>query len=74
MILGLWHLVGVAARMCFELGLHRESLYQTRGDQEVNPDRLVAAEVRRRCFFCVLAIDRYVSLQFIQRYLASLTR
>lgn len=46
--------------MCFELGLHREA----RGAHSDNLDYLVRVEVRRRCFFCVLAIDRYVrSLQ-----------
>jgi hypothetical protein len=59
----MWHLIGIAARMCFELGLHREPLYQARGapaQPGSNLDRFVRVEVRRRCFFCVLAMDRLV--------------
>ena len=59
---GMWHLVGIASRMSFELGLHRESLYQTREGHDqhgVNTESFVQSEVRRRCFYCVLAIDRF---------------
>ncbi|OJJ08559.1 hypothetical protein ASPVEDRAFT_34701 [Aspergillus versicolor CBS 583.65] len=57
----MWHLVGVAARMCLELGLHREQVYQVpkhRGDSSV----VVAHEIRRRCFWSVIAMDRIVSI------------
>lgn len=62
----LWHLIGVAARMVFELGLHKQSTYTplensnggvtTRegADQEI-------IETKRRCFWSVLAMDRVAS-------------
>ncbi|KAJ5626537.1 hypothetical protein N7528_003964 [Penicillium herquei] len=56
----LWHMVGVAARMCFEMGLHREKSYEY-------PENLDTAQqsipiIRRRCFWCLLAMDRVVSI------------
>jgi len=62
----LWHLIGVAARMCFELGLHKKATFgppdnddhdlarRSRSDQEI-------IEIKRRCFWCVLAMDRVAS-------------
>ncbi|KEF54786.1 uncharacterized protein A1O9_09228 [Exophiala aquamarina CBS 119918] len=62
----LWHLIGVAARMCFELGLHKKATFGPlqnddhdlaawpRSDQEI-------VEIKRRCFWCVLAMDRVAS-------------
>lgn len=60
----LWHLVGVAARMCFELGLHRESVYYAPdyGASAVDENALEDSEVKRRCFWCVLAMDRITSI------------
>lgn len=60
----MWHLVGVAARMCLELGLHREQVYQVpkhRSDSSV----VVAHEIRRRCFWSVIAMDRYVVIIYL---------
>lgn len=57
----MWHLVGIAIRISFELGLHRESTYilkQSRQDPE-NLEALREQETRRRCFWCVFAMDRY---------------
>ncbi|GAM83812.1 hypothetical protein ANO11243_018020 [Dothideomycetidae sp. 11243] len=57
----MWHLVGVAARLCIELGLHREAGYPL--------DPAVAGraafeeqEVRRRCFWTLVSMDRIVSI------------
>lgn len=62
----LWHLIGVAARMCFELGLHKKSTFgnlenddqdltkRPRSEQEI-------IEIKRRCFWSVLAMDRVAS-------------
>lgn len=62
----LWHLIGVAARMCFELGLHKKATFgplesdhhdltgRSHADQEI-------IEIKRRCFWCVLAMDRVAS-------------
>ncbi|KAL2812779.1 fungal-specific transcription factor domain-containing protein [Aspergillus cavernicola] len=61
----MWHLVGVATRMCLELGLHREQTYQTPKDsdrQSTPSGAVVTSEIRRRCFWCVIAMDRIVSI------------
>ncbi|EFR05224.1 hypothetical protein MGYG_09192 [Nannizzia gypsea CBS 118893] len=61
----MWHLVGVACRICIEQGLHRESTYPSRTPSDRmetdSPSNTVRAEVGRRCFFCVIAMDRVVS-------------
>lgn len=61
---GLWHIVGIAVRMCFELGLHRESTYKLTSVPG-NPSSAFSKsfeeqEVRRRCFWATFALDRYV--------------
>jgi hypothetical protein len=62
----LWHLVGFAARMCFELGLHRESVYyameEANNASSFDERALEDSEVKRRCFWCVVAIDRITSI------------
>lgn len=60
----LWHLVGIAARMCFEIGLHRESVYYSAEDATSGTDEgaLERSEVKRRCFWCVVAMDRVTSI------------
>ncbi|BCS23472.1 uncharacterized protein APUU_31697A [Aspergillus puulaauensis] len=58
----MWHLVGVAARMCLELGLHREQVYQVPKPSEMSSSIVVAHEIRRRCFWSVIAMDRIVSI------------
>ncbi|KAL0935552.1 fungal specific transcription factor domain-containing protein [Colletotrichum truncatum] len=61
-----WHLIGVAARTCFELGLHKASTYalpQSQVDSESdNQSRLEDMEIKRRCFWCVVSMDRIASL------------
>ncbi|KAL1878099.1 hypothetical protein VTK73DRAFT_8060 [Phialemonium thermophilum] len=66
----LWHIVGIAARMCFELGLHREAMYRLTKDTNPQDDgelpclspRYQENEVLRRCFWSVFALDRVVSI------------
>ncbi|RFU79841.1 mfs transporter [Trichoderma arundinaceum] len=65
----LWHIVGIAVRMCFELGLHREAMYQTSASRHDATDassflspKYEESEVRRRCFWSVYALDRVVSV------------
>ncbi|KAJ5306786.1 Fungal specific transcription factor [Penicillium antarcticum] len=60
----MWHIVGIASRMCLELGLHREQVYKLpRGTAgSISSKQMVAHEVRRRCFWCVVAMDRVVSI------------
>jgi hypothetical protein len=60
----MWHLVGIAARISFELGLHRESTYAPKQHREESLEYLEVLrdqETRRRCFWCVFAMDRYAS-------------
>lgn len=51
----LWHMVGMAARMCFEMGLHREEAYSHRGSSNTPASTLT---VHRRWLWCALAMDR----------------
>ncbi|OHX00003.1 major facilitator superfamily transporter [Colletotrichum incanum] len=61
-----WHLIGVAARTCFELGLHKASTYaphQLRDGSEGNTAvRQDDVETKRRCFWSVVSMDRIASL------------
>lgn len=59
----MWHLVGAAARICFELGLHRQTTYTS-----LNPSSSGTADPqyalqqsKRRSFWCVVALDRITS-------------
>jgi hypothetical protein len=56
----MWHIVGIASRMCLEMGLHREQVYRAQKGNvgSISSQQLVAHEVRRRCFWCVVAMDR----------------
>jgi hypothetical protein len=57
----MWHLVGIAVRIAFELGLHRESAYiiKMRSPSESEKaDGLRDQEIRRRCFWSVFTMDR----------------
>ncbi|KAM0715042.1 hypothetical protein Q7P37_009507 [Cladosporium fusiforme] len=60
----MWHLVGIAARICLELGLHRESAYPRKYTPELDSAALsqyLQREVARRCFWCLIAMDRVTS-------------
>ncbi|KAF5538373.1 DUF1446 domain-containing protein [Fusarium mexicanum] len=59
-----WHLIGVAARTCLEMGLHRAATYalpQTLDDatRKVKEEEM---ETKRRCFWSLVALDRVTSL------------
>ena len=61
----MWHLVGISVRMAYELGLHRESTYSELKIGSEDAASLVKfqnQETRRKCFWCVLAMDRVVSI------------
>ncbi|KAH7036006.1 fungal-specific transcription factor domain-containing protein [Microdochium trichocladiopsis] len=65
-----WHLVGVAARTCYELGLHKNATYQQlKADIRADADQYTASkereeqiEARFNCFWCTVALDRVASL------------
>ncbi|KAI9149913.1 transcriptional regulatory protein [Paramyrothecium foliicola] len=61
-----WHLIGLAARMCLEMGLHRATTYQRlQGDQTlglgVSCD-VPSAKLKRKCFWSLVALDRVTSI------------
>jgi Fungal specific transcription factor domain/Fungal Zn(2)-Cys(6) binuclear cluster domain len=62
----LWHLVGMAARLAYELGLHRESSYPLERPPAESSRTTIARyreqELRRYTFFCVVCLDRIVSI------------
>jgi hypothetical protein len=51
----LWHMVGIAARMCFEMGLHREEAYNYPGKLNTSSSTCTP---HRRWLWCALAMDR----------------
>lgn len=60
----MWHLVGIAARICLELGLHRESAYPAKWSSDLDQaavERYHQQEVSRRSFWCLIAMDRVTS-------------
>jgi hypothetical protein len=57
----MWHLVGIAVRIAYELGLHRESAYDINTGPDTETDdleRVRNQEIRRRCFWSLLCMDR----------------
>ncbi|KAH6687774.1 putative fungal-specific transcription factor, partial [Plectosphaerella plurivora] len=55
-----WHLIGVAARMCLEFGLHRASTYEAPAG--ANVVQMQELETKRRCFWSVVSMDRVASI------------
>lgn len=61
----LWHLIGTAARMCVEMGMHRELFYKVPVNTSagLTKEALVQdVEIKLRCFWCVVAMDRIASI------------
>ena len=60
----MWHLVGIAARICLELGLHRESAYPLVFSEDHTEDQRRSyrrQEISRKCFWSLMAMDRVTS-------------
>ncbi|KAK1142502.1 hypothetical protein N8T08_007864 [Aspergillus melleus] len=65
-----WHLIGVAARTCLEMGLHRASTYSLPSAPPGSADKddttwqvkVEAIETTKKCFWSLVALDRVVSL------------
>ncbi|KAK6079002.1 fungal specific transcription factor domain-containing protein [Seiridium cupressi] len=56
-----WHLVGIGARICIELGLHleRKSMKHRPESLALSVDGIsLEEEMRRRCFWCLYNLDR----------------
>lgn len=60
----MWLLVGIAARLCFEMGLHKDSAYPLSEykDDDAAEKRYLIQESKRRSFWSVLCMDRITSL------------
>lgn len=59
-----WHLVGIGARICIELGLHLERQSfdsQVRSVPQHAKSTSWEEEMTRRCFWCLYNLDRVVS-------------
>ncbi|KAI0136178.1 c6 zinc finger domain-containing protein [Xylariales sp. AK1849] len=59
-----WHLVGIGARICIELGLHLEHKSLNSGPRGMPQGANSISseeEMRRRCFWCLYNLDRVVS-------------
>lgn len=68
----IWHLVGVGARLCFELGLHLEHGQLNGGRRQPTRKAKFTSldeEMRRRCFWCLYNLDRYVFIDELPRHL-----
>jgi hypothetical protein len=51
----IWHLIGIGARICFELGLHLErEVDRSFGVNAVSYED----EMKKRCFWCLYNLDR----------------
>lgn len=61
----LWHLLGMAARLGLELGLHREAVYTISPSHGLSPaaenELKQNLEIKRRCFWSLFGMDRVVS-------------
>jgi hypothetical protein len=54
-----WHLKGFTARAIVDLGLHQDPPQSAVSDK-------TALDMRRRIFYCVYALDRYVGPKYIE--------
>ncbi|KAH7142125.1 c6 zinc finger domain-containing protein [Dactylonectria macrodidyma] len=59
-----WHLAGLGARVCFELGLHLERRPSDGDPTNSTSPRYISfdQEMRKRCFWCLYNLDRIVSI------------
>ena len=57
----IWHLIGIGARMCLELGLHLEPRRTFQTEQGVTSNLPIAfeTEMRKRTFWCFYNLDRF---------------
>lgn len=55
----MWHLVGIAVRLCVEMGLHRKSKLEDSAPQGTKGGRLqFELEMKKRTFWCLYNLDR----------------
>lgn len=59
----MWHLIGIAARLCVEMGLHRKSRTDDVAAQGLEGGKVeLQSEMRKRTFWCFYNMDRYFHL------------
>ncbi|KAH8703860.1 fungal-specific transcription factor domain-containing protein [Talaromyces proteolyticus] len=59
----MWYLVGIAVRLCMEMGLHRRSRQEESVAQGLEAGKIsLAVEVRKRTFWCLYNLDRIISV------------
>jgi hypothetical protein len=55
----MWHLVGIAVRLCVEMGLHRKSKLEDSAPQGTKGGSLqIDLEMKKRTFWCLYNLDR----------------
>jgi hypothetical protein len=55
----MWHLVGIAVRLCVEMGLHRKSKLEDSASRGCKGGRLqLDLEMKKRTFWCLYNLDR----------------
>jgi hypothetical protein len=60
----MWHLVGIAVRLCMEMGLHRRSCQEEYVARGLQAGRIsLALEARKRTFWCLYNLDRYANIK-----------
>jgi Fungal specific transcription factor domain/Fungal Zn(2)-Cys(6) binuclear cluster domain len=60
--LGIWHVIGLAMRMCVELGLHRKE------QQDLTVENCRSILMRRRVFWFCYSLERLISQSFGRPY------
>jgi hypothetical protein len=57
-----WHLIGLAARMCLEMGLHRSTTYQLNNLVDTESPEFHSMQLKKKCFWSLIALDRVTSI------------
>jgi Fungal specific transcription factor domain len=57
-----WHLIGFTARAAVDLGLHQDPPTSSAYEK-------AALDMRRKLFYCVYSLDRYVVLELLTRFI-----
>lgn len=58
----MWHLIGIGARICFEIGLHLDC---KQSEPSLTSETVsYESEMRRRCFWCLYNLDRWVQHEY----------
>lgn len=62
LLVGMWHLVGMASRLAIQLGLHRQDMYphqlESHTVETEDVSKLIEQEIARNCFWSTISMDR----------------